>query len=71
MRLLTSGCGEPWPEHSMCPPVLFENSTLWGGSCENTGPCISSSNVPERFKVRKPHYKRYSTNVTYFIHIHI
>lgn len=44
---LTSGCGEPWPEHSMWPPVLLENSTLCGGSCEKTGPCRSNSNVSE------------------------
>lgn len=44
--LLTSGCGEPWPEHSICPPVLLENSTLCGGSWENTGPCKSNSYVP-------------------------
>lgn len=44
-NLFTSGCGEPCPEHSIWPPVLLENSTLWGGSCENTGPCKSNSNV--------------------------
>lgn len=50
--LLTSGSGDPWPEHSICPPVLFENSTLCGGSWVNTGPCRSSSYVPAKKKNR-------------------
>lgn len=48
--ILTSGCGEPCPEHSMCPPVLLLNSTLCGGSWENTGPCKSNSNVSKQQK---------------------
>lgn len=46
--ILTSGCGEPCPEHSTFPPVLLLNSILCGGSYENTGPCKSNSNVSAR-----------------------
>lgn len=45
----TSGCGLPWPEHSMWPPVLLENSILCGGSCEKTGPCKSSCIVSTKW----------------------
>lgn len=55
--LLTSGCGLPWPEHSMCPPVLLENSILCGGSCENTGPCRSNAAISgERQRTKKIGY---------------
>lgn len=44
----TSGYGLAWPEQSICPPELFENSILYGGSFRNTGPCKSSGLVSEK-----------------------
>lgn len=41
----SSGCGLPCAEQSMRPPELLENSTRWGGSCMNTGPCRSSATL--------------------------
>lgn len=39
---LTSGNGFACPEQWMCPPVLLENSTLYGGSWTKIGPCKSN-----------------------------
>lgn len=58
-KSLTSGGGVPVPVHSMCPPVVFENSTLWNGSCKNMGPCRSKSFTPINDKKQTLSKKKY------------
>lgn len=38
----TSGDGLPWAVQSTRPPELLLNSTRWGGSWRNNGPCRST-----------------------------
>lgn len=48
---ITSGYGFAWPEQWMCPPVLLENSILYGGSWTKIGPCKSNDAISVLFHV--------------------